>query len=162
MLTIKSSTLLTENGLSLLDHEVKCNGTDFVKKATDIDLSEKEQLTLEEVNRLKDFQAGLSVGKMSPRAEDYSYNQKTMKEIANKTTIAIFGLFIAIILVSLSPHYNKDSKDIIFVILGVLSTIAAQIYSYYFGSSVGSGEARSVMVKNLSNGDEADKKSTKE
>lgn len=127
MLTIKSSTLLTENGLSLLDHEVKCNGTDFVKKATDIDLSEKEQLTLEEVNRLKDFQAGLSVGKMSPRAEDCSYNQKTMKEIANKTTIAIFGLFIAIILVSLSPHYNKDSKDIIFVILGVLSTIAAQI-----------------------------------
>ncbi len=162
MLTVKSPTLLAENGLSLLDHEVKCNGTDFVKKATGIDLSEKEQLTPEEVNKLKDFQAGISVGKMSPSADDCSYNQKTMKEIANRTTLAIFALLFAMIVVSLLPYYDQDSKDIILIILGVLSTIAAQIYSYYFGSSVGSGEARNVMVKNLSNGNGVDKKPTKE
>jgi hypothetical protein len=56
--------------------------------------------------------------------------------LALGTTAIVLGLFYVLIF---TPEVVKgDSKDIIMYILGVLSAILTQIYSYYFGSSAGS------------------------
>lgn len=56
--------------------------------------------------------------------------------LALGTTVITLALFYVLIF---TPDVIKgDSKDIILYILGVLSAILTQIYSYYFGSSAGS------------------------
>jgi hypothetical protein len=61
--------------------------------------------------------------------------------LALGTTFITLVLFFILIFVSVP----KESKEIILYILGVLSAILTQIYSYYFGSSQGSADkARTI------------------
>jgi predicted type IV restriction endonuclease len=64
--------------------------------------------------------------------------------LALGTTLITLALFYVLIF---SPQAVKgDSKDIIMYILGVLSAVLTQIYSYYFGSSAGSAEKSRIMT----------------
>jgi len=66
--------------------------------------------------------------------------------LALGTTIITLGLFYVLIF---TPTVIKgESKDVILYILGVLSAILTQIYSYYFGSSAGSA-AKSQTIANI-------------
>jgi len=66
--------------------------------------------------------------------------------LALGTTIITLGLFYVLIF---TPTVIKgESKDVILYILGVLSAILTQIYSYYFGSSAGSA-AKSHTLANM-------------
>ena len=58
--------------------------------------------------------------------------------LAILTTLLTFTLFY--ILVFRSKLIQDDGKDVIIYILGVLSAILTQIFSYYFGSSQGSSD----------------------
>ena len=63
-------------------------------------------------------------------------NKNLMPFIALGTILIVLALFYVLIF---SPSVVKsESKDIIMYILGVLSAVLTQIYSYYFGSSAGS------------------------
>lgn len=63
--------------------------------------------------------------------------------LALGTTLLTLGLFY--VLVFAPSEIQGESKDIVLYILGVLSAILSQIYSYYFGSSAGSADkARTI------------------
>jgi hypothetical protein len=68
------------------------------------------------------------------------YSTKLAKNVspylAIGTTILTFTLFG--ILIGFNDKIKTEAKDIILYILGVLSAIITQIFSYYFGSSMGS------------------------
>jgi hypothetical protein len=65
-------------------------------------------------------------------------NRNLMPFMALGTIIIVLALFYVLIF---SPSVIKsESKDVIMYILGVLSALLTQIYSYYFGSSQGSAD----------------------
>ncbi len=66
--------------------------------------------------------------------------------LALGTTILTLGLFF--ILIFSTQAIEHDKKDIILYVLGVLSAILTQIYSFYFGSSAGSA-AKSQTIANM-------------
>ncbi len=63
--------------------------------------------------------------------------------LAILTTLLTFTLFY--ILVFKSETLENASKEIILYILGVLSAIITQIFSYYFGSSLGSAAKNDML-----------------
>ena len=64
--------------------------------------------------------------------------------LALGTTFITLSLFFVLIF---NPTLVPDSsKEIIMYILGVLSAILSQIYSYYFGSSAGSAEKSKTLA----------------
>lgn len=66
--------------------------------------------------------------------------------LALGTTFITLGLFFILIF---NPNLvPESSKEVIMYILGVLSAILSQIYSYYFGSSAGSA-AKSHTLANI-------------
>jgi len=69
---------------------------------------------------------------------------KHVASILAVSTVALsFVLFYVLVFVSV----GADKKDIIIYILGVLSAIDTQIFSYYFGSSKGS-DIKNRMIQN--------------
>ncbi len=58
--------------------------------------------------------------------------------LAMGTTLITMVFFY--ILIFKPESITKESRDIVLYILGVLSAILTQIYSYYFGSSAGSAD----------------------
>jgi len=66
--------------------------------------------------------------------------------LAIGTTILAFVLFY--FLIFQQDKLEAEAKEIILYILGVLSAIITQIFSYYFGSSKGSG-VKNEMIERL-------------
>jgi K+-sensing histidine kinase KdpD len=66
--------------------------------------------------------------------------------LALGTTTVTLTLFF--ILVFTPDVIQQESKEVLLYILGVLSAILSQIYSYYFGSSAGSA-AKSHTLANM-------------
>jgi len=73
-------------------------------------------------------------------------NKNLMPFMALGTILIVLALFYVLIF---SPSVVKsESKDVIMYILGVLSAVLTQIYSYYFGSSAGS-QAKDRTISSL-------------
>jgi len=68
--------------------------------------------------------------------------------LALGTTLITLTLFF--VLIFRPGNVPQESKEIILYILGVLSAVLTQIYSYYFGSSAGSA-AKSHTIANQMN-----------
>lgn len=69
-------------------------------------------------------------------SESTKLNKNLMPFMALGTIIVVLALFFVLIF---TPTVIKEqSKDVIIYILGVLSAVLSQVYSYYFGSSAGS------------------------
>ena len=65
-------------------------------------------------------------------------NKNLMPFMALGTIILVFSLFYILIF---KPSVIKgEGKEIVMYLLGILSAVLTQIYSYYFGSSAGSAE----------------------
>lgn len=62
--------------------------------------------------------------------------------LALGTTLLTFGLFYMLIFQKESVEGNRD---VILYVLGVLSAIVTQIFSYYFGSSLGSADKNQII-----------------
>lgn len=65
--------------------------------------------------------------------------------LAIAATALCFGLFYIVLfndtfLRDVNGQLNQGKKDILIYILGVLSALLTQVYSYYFGSSSGSAD----------------------
>ena len=71
--------------------------------------------------------------------------------LAIVATLLCFALFY--ILVFNREIVSAESKDIIIYILGVLSALLTQVYSYYFGSSSGSADKTRVLENHLNEKD---------
>lgn len=68
--------------------------------------------------------------------------------LAIGATVLCFALFYILIF---SPNTIKDpgTKDVVVYILGVLSALLTQVYSYYFGSSQGSSDKNKTIAAAL-------------
>lgn len=176
---------LLANALPLLANAVVAKGTSYVKEQTGIDLSagipSQEQLVQlkqyemeheEELLRLRLEENKLDVELEKLRFADLDSARKREMEIGNSanasslqknvgpilaigTVLLTFLMFWYFAWGSLDP--NSPKKDIIVYILGVLSTITTQIFSYYFGSSQGSS-AKNDTVERLIRQQEGAKK----
>ena len=65
--------------------------------------------------------------------------------IAINVILLTFGIFGWLV----SGEYQKDQENVIFAVLGSLTTLSAGIINYYFGSSVGSAKNREVLLESL-------------
>jgi len=64
--------------------------------------------------------------------------------LALGTTAMAFLLFYFVVFRN-KTLINNDTKDVVIYILGVLSAIITQIFSFYFGSSQGSSDKSKMM-----------------
>jgi hypothetical protein len=82
-------------------------------------------------------------------AETTKLNKNLMPYLALGTIFVILSLMFVLVF---TPSVIKPgSKDVVIYILGVLSAVLTQIYSYYFGSSQGSADKQKVINKSINN-----------
>lgn len=165
-------TPLLGNGLNLVANAVLAKGKDFVEKKLGVELKpdmSSEDLARvqiaqmeheEELLKLRLEEDKLDLAELEMRLKDT--NDARVREtqivtsdkapLLNKiiTPILALGLLgitftlFGIVLFQASP-IDPSRKDILIYILGVLSAVATQVVSYYFGSSVGSKEKTDAM-----------------
>ena len=158
-------TPLLGNGLNLVANAVMAKGKDFVEKKLGVELKpdmspedlvrvqiaqmeheeellklrlEEDKLDLAELElRLKDTD--------SARDREVQISTSDKAPLLNKIVTPVLALSILLLTFVLfgvvmfnDTPVEASRKDILIYILGVLSAIASQIVSYYFGSSQGS------------------------
>lgn len=82
-------------------------------------------------------------------AETTKLNKNLMPYMSIGTIVLSFVLFY--ILIFSPATIKQESREIIIYILGVLSALMTQVYSYYFGSSQGSADKQKVINKSINN-----------
>ncbi len=165
-------TPLLGNGLNLVANAVLAKGKDFVEKKLGVEL--KPDMSSEDLARVQIAQMEHEEELLKLRLEEDKLdlaelemllkdtNDARVREtqivtsdkapLLNKliTPILALGLLgitftlFGIVLFQASP-IDPSRKDILIYILGVLSAVATQVVSYYFGSSVGSKEKTDAM-----------------
>ena len=160
-------TPLLGSGLNLVANAVMAKGKDFVEKKLGVELKpdmspedlakiqiaqmeheeellklrlEEDKLDLAELElRLKDTD--------SARDREVQISTSDKAPLLNKIVTPVLALSILLLTFVLfgvvmfnDTPVEASRKDILIYILGVLSAIASQIVSYYFGSSAGSKE----------------------
>ena len=156
---------LLASGLSLIGNAVLAKGKDWVEQKTGVEL--KPDMTAEEIIRLKTAEMEheeellklrleedkLDLAELELRLKDVDSARDREAAIAtskdapllNKIVTPVLALGIVgltfvlfgVVMFDASP-VEASRKDILIYVLGVLSAIATQIVSYYFGSSQGS------------------------
>lgn len=160
-------TPLLGNGLNLVANAVMAKGKDFVEKKLGVSLKpdmspedlvkvqiaqmehEEELLKL----RLEEDKLGLVELELrlkdtdSARDREVQISTSDKAPLLNKIVTPVLALSILLLTFVLfgvvmfnDTPIEASRKDILIYILGVLSAIASQIVSYYFGSSAGSKE----------------------
>jgi hypothetical protein len=174
------TTLLT-NGLSLIANAVLAKGKDYIQEKTGVDL-DAGTLTQEQLVQLKKFEAeheeellrlrleenklDIELQRMflldtdSARRREVDVSTSDFAPLLVKVTPSILALstvlltFILFGVFAFSAVKPGIQHDIVVYILGVLSAIATQIYSYYFGSSAGSKDKDKSIERILQQGQE--------
>jgi len=159
--------MLANAGMGLLSSFIdkgKDEAVKFIKDKTGIDLSQKKELTPEELQKLKEFEIKnkeLILQKLQMYLADTQDARKTFTALntsdktplfnkifpnvlAGVTVILTFSLFY---LLFFKEDISSATKDIILYTLGVLNTITTQIFAFYFGSSMGSKEKTEVLAR---------------
>lgn len=160
-------TPLLGNGLNLVANAVIAKGKDYVEKKLGVelkpDMSPEDIIRLktaemeheEELLKLKLEENKLDLAELEARLKDTDSARNREIQIAtsdkapllNKIVTPVLALSILLLTFILfgvvmfdNNPVDSTRKDILIYILGVLSAIATQIVSYYFGSSQGSKE----------------------
>ena len=160
-------TPLLGNGLNLVANAVMAKGKDYVESKLGVELKPdmspedlaKIQIAQmeheEELMRLRIEDDKLDLAELQMLLKDTNDARQREVQIANsdkaplinKIVTPVLALSILLLTFALfgvvmfdgSP-VEASRKDILIFVLGVLSSIASQITSYYFGSSAGSKE----------------------
>lgn len=160
-------TPLLGNGLNLVANAVLAKGKDFVEKKLGVelkpDMSSEDLAKIqiaqmeheEELMRLRIEDDKLDLAELQALLKDTNDARQREVQIANsdkapllnKIVTPVLALSILLLTFALfgvvifnDTPVEASRKDIIIYTLGVLSAIASQITSYYFGSSAGSKE----------------------
>jgi hypothetical protein len=168
-------TALLGKGLQLVANAALTKGKDWIKQKTGVDL-DKSQLSSEDYvalrkfemeheeellrMRLEDNKLGIELTKAyladtaDARARERAVLESPVAPLLAKLTPTILAWGTVILTFSMFYYFantefdpNSPRKDIVIYILGVLSTITTQIFSYYFGSSQGSAEKSKMLDK---------------
>ena len=160
-------TPLLGNGLNLVANAVMAKGKDYVEKKLGVELKPdmssedlaKVQIAQmeheEELLRLRIEEDKLDLAELELRLKDTDSAREREVQIStsdkapllNKIVTPVLALSILLLTFVLfgvvmfdNTPVETSRKDILIYVLGVLSAIATQIVSYYFGSSQGSKE----------------------
>jgi hypothetical protein len=129
---VLDNVVTTKEEKMQLDNEIRKSEMQFqldLKKLS----NEEQQMILGDIASARQREMQVQT---SEHATKLSKNISPL--LALGTVLLTLALFYVLIF---SPDTVKgDSKDIVMYILGVLSAVLTQIYSYYFGSSQGSAE----------------------
>ena len=158
-------TPLLGSGLNLVANAVLAKGKDFVEKKLGVelkpDMSSEDLAKIqiaqmeheEELMRLRIEDDKLDLAELELRLKDTDSARDREVQIStsdkapllNKIVTPVLALSILLLTFALfgvvmfnDTPVEASRKDILIYILGVLSAIASQIVSYYFGSSQGS------------------------
>ena len=160
-------TPLLGNGLNLVANAVLAKGKDYVEKKLGVelkpDMSSEDLAKIqiaqmeheEELLKLRLEDDKLDLAELQTRLKDTNDARQREVQIANSDkapllnkivtpvlALSILSLTFVLFGVVMFDNAPVDAtrKDILIYVLGVLSAIASQIVSYYFGSSAGSKE----------------------
>jgi len=158
-------TPLLGNGLNLVANAVMAKGKDYVEKTLGVslkpDMSPEDLAKIqiaqmeheEELMRLRIEDDKLDLAELQMLLKDTNDARQREVQIANSDKAPLLNkivtpvLALSILLLTFvlfgvvmfnDTPIEASRKDILIYILGVLSAIASQIVSYYFGSSQGS------------------------
>lgn len=172
-------TPLLGNGLNLVANAVLAKGKDYVENKLGVklkpDMSSEDLAKIqiaqmeheEELMRLRLEEDKLGLAEFELRLKDTASARDREVQIAtsdkapmlNKIVTPVLALSILLLTFILfgvvmfdEAPVDSSRKDILIYILGVLSAIATQIISYYFGSSQGSKDKGDQLKKALEDG----------
>jgi len=118
--------------------EMQQNG-ELAKMANDTEVT---KAYLADVDSARNREASVATSENAPYL-----NKIITPLLAVSVLLATFGLFAFVLFDS--NTIDPTRKDILIYVLGVLSAIATQIVSYYFGSSKGSNDKNDAIDKVL-------------
>ncbi len=135
---VLDNVVTTKEEKMQLDNEIRKSEMQFqvdMKKLS----NEEQQMILGDMSNARQREVQMMNSEKATKL-----NRNLMPFMALGTILIVLALFYVLIF---SPTVIKsDSKDVIMYILGVLSAVLSQIYSYYFGSSAGSAEKSRTMA----------------
>jgi len=127
---VLDNVVTTKEEKMQLDNEIRKSEMQFQLDLRKLS-NEEQQMILGDISNARQREV-----QMLNSANSTTINKNLMPIMAMGTIVIVLGLFYVLIF---SPSIIKtDSKDVIMYILGVLSAVLTQVYSYYFGSSAGS------------------------
>ena len=139
---VLDNVITTKEEKQQLDNEIQKSEMQFQLDMKKLSI-EEQQLILGDMSNARSREV-----QMMNSENNTKLNKNLMPFMALGTIVIILALFYVLIF---SPAVIKsESKDVIMYILGVLSAVLTQIYSYYFGSSAGSA-AKSITLSNIKN-----------
>lgn len=156
---------LLAGGLNLVANAVQAKGKEWVEKKLGVELKpdmssddlakvqiaqmeheqelmrlriEENKLDLEELGmRIKDTDSARSRETVIATSKDAPLLNKIVTPVLALGLLSVTFILFGIVLFDANP-VDPSRKDILIYILGVLSAVATQVVSYYFGSSAGS------------------------
>jgi len=136
-----------------LDNEMRKAEQDYQIQMKTLSVTEQKQV-FDDINSARNREATVQT---SANATKLSKNVSPI--LAMGTTLISFTLFF--VLIFYKDQLSEEKVNIILYILGVLSAIVTQIFSFYFGSSMGSS-AKSDYIHSFQSKQQASDLSSKE
>lgn len=136
-----SKVVTTKGEKMQLDNEIKKAEMDYQLEMQKLTIQDRQML-YQDISSARSREETLS---QSTSATKLGKNITSYLAIA--ATILCFVLFY--ILVFSPDLITAESKTIVVYILGVLSALLTQVYSYYFGSSTGSADKSKTIADAL-------------
>jgi hypothetical protein len=137
---VLDNVITTKEEKMQLENEIRKSELQFqldLKKLS----NEEQQMMLGDISSARQREVEVQT------SEKASWMAKNIQHAIAAGTTLITLLFFYILIFK-PESITSESKDIVLYILGVLSAILTQVYSYYFGSSAGSA-AKSVTLAGL-------------
>ena len=137
---VLDNVVTTKGEKMQLENEIRKSEMQFQLDLKKLSL-EEQQLIIGDVSNARNREIQVL------SAPNSSWWTKNTQHVLAVGTVLITLLFFYI-LVFKPKSISTESRDIVLYILGILSAILTQIYSYYFGSSAGSA-AKQKTIENL-------------
>ncbi len=135
---VLDNVVTTKEEKMQLENEIRKSEMQFQLDLKKLSL-EEQQMVLNDMSNARQREV-----QMLNAPNTTKLNRNLMPMMALGTILIVLALFYVLIF---SPKViQSDSKDIVMYILGVLSAVLTQIYSYYFGSSAGSADKAKTLA----------------
>jgi hypothetical protein len=135
---VLDNVVTTKEEKMQLENEIRKSEMQFqldLKKLS----NEEQQMVLGDISSARQREVQVQT------SEKASWMAKNIQHLIAAGTTLITLLFFYILIFK-PESITSESKDIVLYILGVLSAILTQVYSYYFGSSAGSAAKSATLA----------------
>jgi hypothetical protein len=129
---VLDNVVTTKEEKMQLENEIRKSEIQFQLEMKKLS-NEEQRMIMDDMNSARNREVQIQT------SENSSILAKSVSPILAFGTTLLTMLFFYI-LVFKPNSISADSKEIVLYILGVLSAILTQVYSYYFGSSAGSAD----------------------